>query len=97
MTEGASQRQPTVSGFAISCAIAALRKRNIALRPLLLRARLAEQNFDDLQARAPASNQGDFLEYAAEAMHDTAFGLHLAEQTDPRGAGLLSLRRVCSP
>ena len=89
MTEGASQRQPTVTGFAISCAIAALRKRNIAVRPLLLRAGLAEQNFDDPQARVPASNQGDFLEYAAEAMHDTAFGLHLAEQTDPRGAGLL--------
>jgi len=89
VTEGASQRQPTVTGFAISCAIAALRKRNVAVRPLLLRAGLTERNFDDPLARVPASNQGDFLEYAAEAMHDTAFGLHLAEQTDPRGAGLL--------
>ena len=89
MTEGAAERQPTVTGFAISCAIAALRKRDIAVRPLLRRAGLSEQNFDDPQARVPASGQGDFLEYAAEAMHDTAFGLHLSEQTDPRGAGLL--------
>ena len=89
MSEGASQLYPTVTGFAISCAIAALRKRNIAVKPLLVRAGLTEQNFDDPRARLPASGQGDFLEYAAEAMHDTAFGLHLAEQTDPRGAGLL--------
>ncbi len=86
---GATQRQPTVTGFAIKCAIATLRKRNIAPRPLLHRAGLFEQDFDDPQVRVPAASQGDFLNYAAEAMDDTAFGLHLAEQTDPRGVGLL--------
>jgi AraC-like DNA-binding protein len=33
--------------------------------------------------------QSKLLEYAAEALDDSAFGLHLAEQTNPREAGLL--------
>ena len=30
-----------------------------------------------------------FLEYAAEALDDGAFGLHLAKEANPRAAGLL--------
>ena len=35
-----------------------------------------------------AVGQCRFLEYAAEAMDDSAFGLHLAGQIDPRDVGL---------
>src|SRR6516225_7023553 len=38
--------------------------------------------------RIPAVAQVKFLDYAAEAMNDSAFGLHLVEQTDPRDAGI---------
>ncbi len=88
MTEGAAGTS-TVTGFAVNCAIAALGKRNIAARPLLHRAGLADFDLDDQQVRLPAAGQGDFLEYAAEAIGDPAFGLHLAEQAEPRGLGLL--------
>jgi AraC-like DNA-binding protein len=87
--EGASQRPLTVTGFAVNCAIAALGKRNIAALPLLSRAGLAGYDFGEAKVRVPAIAQGEFLEYAAEAIGDAAFGLHLAEQADPREAGLL--------
>ncbi len=57
--------------------------------PLLRRAGLSGYDFDDPQVRVPAAGQGDFLEYAAEATGDPAFGLHLAEQANPREIGLL--------
>ena len=40
-------------------------------------------------SRISAASQSKFLEYAAEAMDDSAFGLHLAEEANPREAGLL--------
>ena len=89
VAEGATQLPPTVTGFAAKCAIAALHKRNVATQPLLHRAGLAEPAFDNPRHRVSAVGQVKFLEYAAEAMDDTAFGLHLAEQTNPREAGLL--------
>ena len=36
-----------------------------------------------------ALSQARLVEYAAEAAADTAFGLHLTQETDPRDAGLL--------
>jgi AraC-like DNA-binding protein len=36
-----------------------------------------------------AAGQSKFLDLAAEAMDDSAFGLHLAEEADPRDAGIL--------
>ena len=89
MIEGATQQPPTVTGFAAKCAIAALHKRNVATQPLLHRAGLSENAFDNPRHRVSAVGQVKFLEYAAEAMDDTAFGLHLAEQTNPREVGLL--------
>jgi AraC-like DNA-binding protein len=89
VTEDAPLQPPTVTGFAAKCAIAALQKRNIAARPLLLRAGLPEHAFDKPERRLSAEGQVKFLEYAAEAMGDPAFGLHLAEQSSPREAGLL--------
>jgi hypothetical protein len=56
--------------------------------PLLRRAGLSE-DFDGRQQRISAASQGKFLEYAAEAMDDSAFGLHLAKKANPRDAGLV--------
>jgi AraC-like DNA-binding protein len=89
VTEGASRQGPTVTSFAINRAIAALRKHNVDPLRLLNRAGLSEHCFDDRQARVSALGQARFLEYSAEALGDTAFGLHLAEQGDPRDGGLL--------
>src|SRR5271166_193493 len=72
VTEGASRPGPTVTGFAINCAIAALRKHKIDPRQLLNRAGLSERNFDDPQARVSALGQARFLEYSAGALGDTA-------------------------
>jgi AraC-like DNA-binding protein len=86
---GTGRAHPTVSGFAANCAIAALRKHTVAARPLLHRAGLSGFNFDDPLVRVPAASEVKFLEYAAEATNDSAFVLHLAEQANPREAGLL--------
>jgi hypothetical protein len=96
MGEETSQRGlPTTTGFAAREAIAMLRKRNIATAPLLLRAGLSEHGLaraahegNDLPLRVSAIGQCKFLEYAADAMDDSAFGLHLAKQIDPRDVGL---------
>jgi AraC-like DNA-binding protein len=95
MGEEASRGLPTTTGFAAQEAIAMLRKHNIATAPLLLRAGLSEHGLaraaDDgngLPQRVSALGQCKFLEYAAEAMDDSAFGLHLAKQIDPRDVGL---------
>ena len=96
MREEASVRGlPTTTGFAAREAIAMLRKRNIATAPLLLRAGLSEHGLaaaadesDGLAQRVSAVGQCKFLEYAAEAMDESAFGLHLAKQIDPRDVGL---------
>ena len=89
MTEEVARPGPAASGFSVKCAIAALQKRDIATGPLLQRAGLSEHALDNPRHRISAIAQMKFLEYAAEAMDDTAFGLHLAEQSDPREAGLL--------
>jgi hypothetical protein len=72
-----------------------LRKHDIATTPLLLRAGLSEHGLaraaddgDGVPLRVSAIGQCKFLEYAAEAMNDSAFGLHLAGQIDPRDAGM---------
>jgi AraC-like DNA-binding protein len=85
----------TATGFAAREAIAVLRKHNIATAPLLLRAGLSEHGVErtteeskDLPQRVSAIGQCKFLDYAAEALDDSAFGLHLAAQIDPRDVGL---------
>ena len=80
---------PTVTGIAARLAITALKTRNVAIAPLLQRAGLSAHDFDVGQQRISAASQGKFLEYAAEALGDSAFGLHLAKQANPREAGLL--------
>ena len=85
----------TATGFAAREALAVLRKHNIATAPLLLRAGLSEHGLaraadegNGLPQRVSAIGQCRFLEYAAEAMDDSAFGLHLAGQIDPRDVGM---------
>jgi AraC-like DNA-binding protein len=93
--ETTQQGLPTTSGFAAREAVATLRKHNIATAPLLLRAGLSEQGLSraadegkGFAQRVSAIGQCKFLEYSAEAMDDSAFGLHLAAQIDPRDVGL---------
>jgi Arabinose-binding domain of AraC transcription regulator, N-term len=87
--ETSRQVLPDAVGFAARRAIAILRDRNVPITPLLERAGLSEGGFDNLQRRTFAMAQGKLLEYAAEALRDSEFGLHLAECTNPREAGLL--------
>ena len=79
----------TGSGFAARRVLAVLQKRKIDAAPLLRRVGLSDYNPDDRQQRISASSQARLVEYAAEAVADTAFGLHLAQETNPREAGLL--------
>lgn len=87
--EGSRQALPTVTGIAARLTIAILKRENVAVEPLLRRAGLSQRDFGGPQQRISAASQGKFLEYAAEAMDDSAFGLHLAAEANPREAGLL--------
>jgi hypothetical protein len=90
VTEHAIQQVvPSATGFAARQAIAAFPKHNISVATLLRRVGLSERDFDNRQHRISAAAQGNLLEYAAEATDDSAFGLHLAQQSNPREAGLL--------
>ena len=80
---------PTVTGFAARRAIAALRRRSVPIGALLQMAGLSEGDIDNRQNRISALAQGKLLEFAADALADSALGLHLAKQTNPREAGLL--------
>ena len=80
---------PTVTGIAARLASTAQKTRNVAIAPLLQRAGLSAHDFDVGQQRISAASQGKFLEYAAEALDDSAFGLHLAKEANPRDAGLV--------
>ena len=92
MTEDAtSQGLPTTMGFAAKQAIDALRQRNVATAPVLREARISERDLvasGPLHHRISAAGQSRLLDCAAEAIEDAAFGLHLAEQADPRNAGI---------
>jgi AraC-like DNA-binding protein len=81
--------RPRAAPFAAKCAIAALRLRNVSATPLLRGAGLSNRNFDDPHTRVSVAALSEFLECAAEGTSDTAFGLHLAERADPRGAGMI--------
>ena len=93
MTENAtSQGLPTTMGFAAKQAIDALRRRNVATAPVLREAGVSEHDLSasgPLNHRISAVGQSRLLDCAAEAIDDTAFGLHLAEQVDPRGTGII--------
>lgn len=79
---------PITTGFPARQAIAVLRKRLVPTASLLKRIGLSESDINDREHRISALEQGKLLEYAAEALGDSEFGLHLAEQANPREAGL---------
>jgi len=87
--ETSRQVLPSAVGFAARQAIVALHKHNVPIAALLKRAGISEGGFDNPQPRISAMAQGKLLEYAADALGDGEFGLHLAEQANPREAGLL--------
>ena len=80
---------PSATGFAARQAIAILRRRDVPIASLLNRAGVSETDIDDPQRRIGAMAQGKLLEYAAETLKDSEFGLHLAQKANPREAGLL--------
>jgi AraC-like DNA-binding protein len=80
---------PTATGFAAKGVIILLGKHKVDAEPLLHRAGLSAADLGDRQHRISAAAQSKLLEFAAEALRDSALGLHLAEQTNPREAGLL--------
>jgi AraC-like DNA-binding protein len=86
----------TATGFAVRQAMAELEKRGISTAPLLREAGLPEGDVDQMircanppQLRISAAGQAKFLDLAAEAIGDSAFGLHLAEKAIPRDVGIL--------
>jgi AraC-like DNA-binding protein len=87
--ETTRQVLPTTTGFSARQAIAALQNRGVAADSVLRRVGLFERDFDNRQGRISASAQSKLLEYAAETLNDNAFGLHLAQQANPREIGLL--------
>jgi AraC-like DNA-binding protein len=87
-----SQGLPTAMGFAAKNAIDALRQRNVATASVMRAAGISERDLaesDPLHHRMSAAGQSRLLDGAAEAIEDAAFGLHLAEQSNPRDAGII--------
>ena len=80
---------PSATGFAARQAIAVLRKHKVPIGPLLNRAGVSEDDIDNRHHRISALGQGKLLECAGEALGDHVFGLHLAQQANPREVGLL--------
>jgi hypothetical protein len=70
---------PTVTGIAARLTLAVLKKQNVAVAPLLRRAGISEHDLDGRQHRISAASHAKFFEFAADAVDDGAFGLHLAE------------------
>jgi AraC-like DNA-binding protein len=87
--ETGRQILPSATGFAARQAIALLRKHNVPIDTLLSRAGVSASDIDNRQRRISALAQGKLLEYAGEALGDQVFGLHLAQQANPREVGLL--------
>ena len=87
-----SQGLPSAMGFAAKQAIEALRRRNVAVAPVLRDAGVLERDLAEsgpIHHRITALGQSRFLDFAAEAIGDDTFGLHLAAQADPRNAGII--------
>jgi Arabinose-binding domain of AraC transcription regulator, N-term len=95
MLEGIAQQiLPTSTGFAARQTLAVLRKRNLNVAPMLHRVGLSERAFDDTESRISANAQAKLLEYAAEELGDSAFGVHLAQQANLRERRIAILRHV---
>lgn len=89
---------PSSTGLSFRLALAMLRERGVDPAPLLKRVGLFEGNdAAERPSRVSAAAQSRFLELAADAAGDSAFGLHLAESANPRLAGLLFYVAAAAP
>src|SRR5579871_3346549 len=89
VTEIQDRSSPTTTGFAVKCAIALLERDRTPIEPILRRSGLSRDIRSQDPREVSALAQANFVEYAAEATGDSAFGLHSAELGNPRETGLL--------
>jgi AraC-like DNA-binding protein len=80
---------PTATGGIARLAYACASRAGIALKPLLKRAGLTDQQIQDGAARLTVRQQIEFLNVAAEALGDEFLGFHLAQIPDLRELGLI--------
>ena len=90
VTNGGTPRLPTATGFAAETGGRRASKLTISTRrPCWSVSVCPNRLFNTDQIRVSAAAQARLLESAAEALHDPALGLHLAEEVNPREMGLL--------
>ena len=80
---------PGAAGGITRLAYARAKQAGIALKPLLKKAGLKEEQIEDAGRRLGVRNQIAFLNLVAEALPDEFLGFHLAQPTDLREIGLL--------
>jgi AraC-like DNA-binding protein len=80
---------PTATGGIARLAYACAGRAGIALKPLLKKAGLTEQQIQDRSARFTVHQQIEFLNVAADALGDEFLGFHLAQLPDLREMGLI--------
>ena len=79
----------TCDGVATRLAVRELKNAKINPGPLLAKAGISLLTLGEEPKRVNAESQIRFLEIAAEALDDTALGLHLAQHFDLREGGML--------
>jgi Arabinose-binding domain of AraC transcription regulator, N-term len=84
-------------GIATRLAIRELKKAKIDPGHLLAKAGITLLKFGEEPKRVGAESQIRFLEIAAEALGDSALGLHLAQHFDLRECGMLYYVMAASP
>jgi AraC-like DNA-binding protein len=87
----------TADGVATRLATRELRKARIDPGPLLAKAGISLLKPGGELKRVKAESQIRFLEFAAEALGDSALGLHLAQHFDLRECGMLYYVLAASP
>jgi AraC-like DNA-binding protein len=87
----------TADGVVTRLAIRELKKAKIDAGPLLANAGISLLKFGEEPRRVGAESQIRFLEIAAEALGDSALGLHLAQHFDLRECGMLYYVLAASP
>jgi len=87
----------TADGVATRLAIRALKKAKMDAGPLLAKAGISLPKTGEEPKRVGAENQIRFLAIAAEALNDSALGLHLAQDFDLRECGMLYYVLAASP
>ena len=87
----------TADGVVTRLAIRELKKAKIDPKPLLAKADISLLKLGEEPKRVGAESQIRFLDIAAEALGDSALGLHLAQNFDLRECGMLYYVLAASP